>query len=287
MEGGDSKKSQILESQSSFYRSYSGEVVSLNKRMLTILFTDFKLRIMNKWIIVLEVLAWFFIIPVFYVLYSIALLGIEFSSIIFAMFYGLIFIWLALITTVAGSRLISDDLSSNSITLYLSRPIKINHYFSGKFGSIFLLISTISLIPSIILALMVLLLTTGTSDPGYNVGLVVFTFISVGFLIALVFSSIAVVFSSMTKNHIYSGVGIFSTILFSNIIPIIFSPVTENKYVNLISVWYNLLLVADKWSGFNNIKDFDWPLPFGILLIIIFGCLGLAWYRLNRWELSE
>jgi ABC-type transport system involved in multi-copper enzyme maturation permease subunit len=287
MQGSAPGKSQILESQTSFYRPYSGEVVGLNKRMLTILFTDFIMRIKNKWIIVLEVLAWFFIIPVFYVLYSVALLGIEFSSFIFAMFYAIIFIWLALISTVAGSRLISDDLASNSITLYLSRPIKIIHYFSGKFGSIFLLVSTISLIPSILLAFMVLVLTTGSSDPGYNVGAVVFTFISVGFLIALVFSSIAVAFSSMTKNHIYSGVGIFCTILFSSIIPGIISFSTDNKHVNLISVWYNLTLVADKWSGFNNIKDFDWPLSFGILLIIVIVCLGLAWYRLNKWELSE
>jgi ABC-type transport system involved in multi-copper enzyme maturation permease subunit len=91
----------------------------------------------------------------------------------------------------------------------------------------------------------------------------------------------------MTKNHIYSGVGIFCTILFSSIIPGIISFSTDNKHVNLISVWYNLTLVADKWSGFNNIKDFDWPLSFGILLIIVIVCLGLAWYRLNKWELSE
>jgi lipoprotein signal peptidase len=109
----------------------------------------------------------------------------------------------------------------------------------------------------------------------------------VGFLIALVFSSIAVVFSSITKNHLYSGVGIFCTIFFSNIIPQIIFEATDNKHVNLISIWYNLVLVADKGSGFNSIKDFDWPLPLFVLIMIIVVCHAIAWFRLNKMELSE
>ena len=278
----------ILEPGASLYRPYKGEIKGMIDRTLAIILTDFISRIKNIWIIILEILAWLFaIVPTMFLLYFLTSLGSEFEFPIFAMYYSSLFIWLTLICTVGGSRLISDDLANNSLTLYLSRPIKRETYFFGKFASIFLLISTISLLPSIIMAGLVIGFTTGGSDPSYDVTAVALTFISVGFLVSLVFSSIAMAFSSLTKNHLYAGVGIFCTILFSSIIPGILSIFTENEYISLFSVWNNLTIVADKWSGFGGYTDIDWPIPLLIIFNIIIVCCAIAWYRISKSELAE
>jgi len=278
----------ILEPGASLYRPYKGEIKGMIDRTMAIILTDFKLRIKNIWIIILLILAWLFaIVPTMFLLYFLTSLGSEFGFPIFTMYYSSLFIWLTLICTVGGSRLISDDLANNSLTLYLSRPIKRETYFFGKFASIFLLISTISLLPSIIMAGLVIGFTTGGSDPGYDVTAVALTFIGVGFLVSLVFSSIAMAFSSITKNHLYAGVGIFCTILFSSILPGILSIFTENEHILLISIWNNLTIVADKWSGFGGSTDIDWPIPLLIILNIIIVCNVIAWYRISKSELAE
>ncbi len=282
-----SPKTQILEPGATFYRPYKGEFKGLWQRTLTITKTDFFSRIKNKWIIALEVLAWFFsIVPSILMLYLITLAEGDFGAGMFISFLSSISIWVILVTTIGGSSLISGDLANNSFTLYLSRPITRENYFLGKFGSIFLIVSTLSMLPSLLMAFMVVGLSTGGSDPGYNVGAVVFTFIAIGFIVALVLSSIAMAFSSMTKNHLYAGVGIFCSILFSTIIPNILSALTENDDVIYISIWNNFIIIADDWSGFNT-QPQHWLPAFLISLLIVVICNLLVWYKLSKSELAE
>ncbi len=281
-------KAQILEPGTTFYRPFRGELKGMLERTLAILFTDFSFRIKNKWVIFLEVLAMMFgVFPVVLLFYFAAVVGGELTSDIFMMFYGLIFIWLVLICTVGGSKLISDDYANNSFTLYLSRPITKTTYFIGKYGSIFLLVSTISFIPSLLMAAIIVGFNAGVSDLSYDLTAVVLTLIALGFLIALVFSSIAMVLSSLTKNSRYAGVGIFCALLFPQTIGGILSDITEDKHANLISFSYLFNVIADKWSGFNTVEDFDWPLPFGIVMLIVLVCFGITWFKLSKSELSE
>jgi ABC-type transport system involved in multi-copper enzyme maturation permease subunit len=282
-----SPRTQILEPGTTYYRPYRGEFKGLWQRTMTIMRTDFISRIKNKWIIVLEVLAWFFgIIPSLFMLYFITLAEGDFGAGMFISYFSSISIWVILVTTVAGSRLISDDLANNSFTLYLSRPIAKENYFIGKFGSIFLIVSTLSILPSIIMASMVVGLSTGGTDPGYNVGAVVLTFIAVGFLVALVLSSIAMAFSSITKNYLYAGVGIFCSMLFSTIIPNILSALTDNHEVMYISIWNNIIFIADDWGGFNT-QPQDWLPSILVLALITLICNLIVWYKLSKSELAE
>jgi ABC-type transport system involved in multi-copper enzyme maturation permease subunit len=284
---GISPRTQILEPGATYYRPYKGEFKGLWQRTLTIMKTDFISKIKNKWIIALEVLAWFFgIVPSLFMLYFITLSGEDFGAGIVGVYFSSILIWTTLVSTIAGSRLISDDLANNSFTLYLSRPIAKENYYLGKFGSIFLVVSTLSLLPSIIMASMVVGLSTGGSDPGYNVTAVVLTFIAVGFIVALVLSSIAMAFSSMTKNYLYAGVGIFCTILFSTIIPNILSALTKNDDVIYISIWDNILIIADDWSGLNG-RPQNWLPAFLILTLIVLISNLIVWYKLSKSELAE
>jgi ABC-type transport system involved in multi-copper enzyme maturation permease subunit len=283
---GISPRTQILEPGTTYYRPYRGEFKGLWQRTLTIMKTDFMSKIKNKWIIVLEVLAWFFgIIPSLFMLYFITLAEGDFGAGMFISYFASISIWVTLVSTIGGSRLISDDLANNSFTLYLSRPIAKENYFFGKFGSIFLVVSTLSLFPSIIMAFMVVGLSTGGSDPGYNVTTVVLTFIAVGFLVALVLSSIAIAFSSMTKNYLYAGVGIFCSIIFSSIIPGILSTLTDNEDVMYISIWNNFIIIANDWSGFNT-QPQDWLPAFLVLLLITLICNLIVWNKLSKSELA-
>lgn len=281
-------KTQILEPSSTLYRPFRGKFKGMSERTFAILFTDFTFTLKNKWILVLMILAYMFgVFPVIIIFYGAAVVGGEFTSDLFFLFYFILFIWLVLIATVGGGRLISKDYADNSLTLYLSRPITKTNYFLGKYGSMFLLISMISFIPSLIIATIIVGFNAGVSDLSYDLTAVVLTLIALGFLIALVFSSISMVLSSITKNPRYAGVGIFCALFFPETLRGILFGISEDKHAHLISFLYIFQLLGDKWSGFNTIEDFDWPLPFGIIMTIVIVCLAITWFKLSKSELSE
>lgn len=73
--------------------------------------------------------------------------------------------WFVLLIAIgSGSGAITNDLASNALEIYFSRPIHRFDYLLGKFGSIFALTSLVSLVPLIVVSLLDVAVSP---EPGY------------------------------------------------------------------------------------------------------------------------
>lgn len=255
------------------YREYEGKLRGRVSRIWTIFDAEFNHRIRNKWTIALLVMAWVF--------------GV-FPTIVsgtFFVYFVTVFIWLLIFTTVVGAPLISQDLQYNAITLYLSRPIKRDDYFLGKFVTLFALIALIALLPTIIMAGIMVSVFYDRPDPGFNVNQFALAFIAIGILSTFVFTNIALAISSTTRNYKYAGGGIFAFLFFSNVLALALSFL--NKHIQYLSIWFNLMVIADDWQGLDTMKDFGWATSFTMLVTISMVCMFITWYQIHRAELSR
>lgn len=270
------------------YRTFKGQVGGRLERIWAIFIQEFFFRIKQRWTIVILVLSLalglFPAVLFTYVMISFAIAAGEGAPIeIFNLYFTLIFMWVVIFTTVVGSPIISNDLRNNSIILFFARPMTKEDYFFGKLLTLFVMISLVTFLPALLMSITILGLATEELNKYMDIFKVVGSLIGISLLMSFVFSSISLLLSSMTKNYLYAGVGIFSVLLFSNIIGPIFSELIHDDF-SLLSIWYNLLVIADDGAGFNTITDFAWYNSLGILFGVSFICLAGAWRIIRKVE---
>jgi ABC-type transport system involved in multi-copper enzyme maturation permease subunit len=270
------------------YRTFKGRVGGRLERIWAIFIQEFNFKIRQKYTIIMLILCYalgvFPTVLFTYVLISFAIVaGDQAASNIFNLYFSLMFIWIIIYTTIMGSTLISNDLKHNSIILYFSRPLTKEDYFLGKLLSIFVLILMVTLIPALIMSITILGLATEELTKYMDIVSVVLTIITISIFMAFVFSTLSLFLSSMTKNYLYAGVGIFTVLAFSNVIAIEFSDIVNDNFA-LLSIWHNFIVIADDGAGFNNMNNFYWYNSFGILFLIsLFSLIG-AWRIIKRVE---
>lgn len=270
------------------YRTFKGKIGGRLDRIWAIFAQDFGFRIRQRTTIILLVLCYVMgIMPTIlftYVMISFAIVAGEGAPTeIFSIFFSLLFIWVVIFTTVIGSPMISTDLKNNAVMLYFSRPLTKEDYFLGKFLTLFVLILFVTLIPAMIMSVTIAGLATEELKLYMDVGKVILTLNTVAVLIAVVFSAIALFISSLTKNYLYAGVGIFSILFFSNSIALLFSEIINEKLFYL-SIWYDFMIIADDGAGFNSFTNFNWLIALLILFAITILSLIGAWRIIKRVE---
>ncbi|MBN1390905.1 MAG: ABC transporter permease subunit [Candidatus Thermoplasmatota archaeon] len=150
------------------------------------------------------------------------------------------FLWLILLTAVCGSGLIANDLRNNTLTLYLSRPITWVDYAAGKFLGLAATLSIITLIPA---ALVFITRMAFVNEPfSFVLG---YLWLLGGMLLAymvaiILFTSIAMALSSMTKRGIFAGVGIFGFFIFTPLVSDILADIFDSDVVKLLNI--NLMM---------------------------------------------
>jgi len=257
------------------YRRFEGKLQGRLVRITTILKNEFMRRIRNKWVLILLILAW-----------SIGIFPI-FTGGAFMAYFVLTFIWLLLFTAVVGGPILSEDFQFNSITLYLSRPLRKLDYFLGKYLTLFVLVSLIGFIPTIFVSAFIIGILYGTSVREFDYYTFSYSLMVVGLLMTFVFTNIGMAFSAMTKNHKYASGGIFAFLFFTNILSLALSNLYED--IMYCSIWANFMILFADWSsaGNNTLVDFDSNVSLAILMIISIICLTIVWIKLQRVELSE
>lgn len=270
------------------YRVFKGRVGGRFERIKSIFVLEFLFRIKQRWTIVLLVLSYVLgLLPTVlftYFMVSFAILaGIMDPLFIMVWYFSFIFIWVVIFVTVIGSPMISNDLKNNSIILYFSRPLNKGDYFLGKFATLYMLVLLVTFIPALLMSATILGLATEELRQFMDIGRVTITLISGSFLMAFVFTSVSLLFSSMTKNYLYAGVGIFTILTFSNLIALLFSEIIHENFT-LLSIWQNLIIIADDGAGFNSFSNFDWYNSLAILFSISFISLILTWRKIQRVE---
>ena len=268
------------------YRTFKGRIGGRFDRIWAIFIQDFIFRVKQRNTIILLLLCYVLgVMPTVlftYVMISLSIVAGESApDEIFGMFFSLLFIWVIIFTTVVGSSMISNDLKYNSIILYFSRPLNKEDYFFGKFLTIFVLLLLVTLVPAMLMSITIAGLATPELLKYMDVSKVVLVLNLFAILLAVVFSSIALLLSTMTKNHLYAGVGIFAVLAFSNVIALLFAEIINSNLTHL-SLWYNFYIIADDGAGFNFLSDFHWYVSLPILLVVSLVSLIMTWCIIRR-----
>jgi ABC-2 type transport system permease protein len=200
------------------------------------------------------------------------------------------FLWIVLLTAVAGSSLISRDLKNNTFTLYFSRPLTWVDYAIGKFMALATALSLITIVPT------VLIFSTKMAfldEPFIFVieKLPILGGMVLSYLIAIVFfSSVAMALSSMTKRGVFAGVGIFAYLVMAPIISDLLVEIFDNDHLKLLNV--NLVLKS-LFIPFFGLKYSESSMGFGYHLLVlevlalIAICWGILFFRFHNKEVAK
>lgn len=178
-----------------------------------------------------------------------------------------ILFFVTLMASVVGAGLISDDLDSMAISLYLSRPISHGDYVLAKAAILGTLVATIAILPLMITAIVAGLLGLFPWDvvlPAIGVS------IAVGILLTAFYTTITLFLSSMTRRKAYAAAGVFA-ITFGLTVPVevlASQGSIGNPVLLYLSPWDNFLAVARVAFGAAP-APIDWSASLGILLLIM------------------
>jgi ABC-type transport system involved in multi-copper enzyme maturation permease subunit len=186
-----------------------------------------------------------------------------------------------IVTTSVGAGSIADDVGNRSFTLYRSRPIHLVDYLVAKTiacGS-WLVIATVG--PGLAAVGIVAALGYGSSTVvlGAAAG-----FVTVGILVAVFFTGLALALSSLTNRALYAGVTIFGLVLTLYVGASIVAAITGNPYVAYASPVDDLWGVAHATFGLAGAAPVSPATAAGILAGAGIGLWGFALWRLNQVE---
>lgn len=188
---------------------------------------------------------------------------------------------LLIVTATVGSGSLADDLGSRSITLYLSRPIRLTDYLVAKASSVgaWLLIASVG--PECVAAGVSAAL--GFTSAGTALAVVGAAF-AVGLVMAVFFTGVALALSSVTRRSLYAGVAIFGTVLSVTAAVSVISGITGNAHLLYASLASNTQGIAEAAFGLPapHATDPVWSVGLLITTGVVLGFL--AWLRLSRIE---
>ncbi|MFO8051015.1 MAG: ABC transporter permease subunit [Thermoplasmatota archaeon] len=186
------------------------------------------------------------------------------------------FLWMILLTAVAGSTLISNDLKNNTLALYFSRPITWLDYLLGKWTALFIVLSIITIVPAFVLFVAeVSFMNEGWTfilSKTWLLGSAMITYTAA----LVVFTSVALAFSSLSKRWIVAGVGIFSSFLITPIISDMLVNLFETDHLKLINI--NLVMKYAFTPLFGLEYDADAVgISYVLHVLVMFLITSLCW----------
>ncbi len=180
---------------------------------------------------------------------------------------------LAILFMAAGCGVISEDLRYRTFQLYFSKPITRAEYAIGKFLSLFMLGSLVTIIPTIVVGGLRLVFFAQNqffkpvlTDTAIGLGLSI--------LITLVFSAVVAGLSSLTSRTGYVVLSWIGVLLVPLILSGIVAIATSGAdWANLWSLTGCLLVVSD---SLLTEEAFDGPVWVAWVVLVTVGALGIA-----------
>jgi ABC-2 type transport system permease protein len=148
------------------------------------------------------------------------------------------------ITVYAGSGLIADDIRSNALQLYLSRPLTRTQYAAGKFAILATALALVTWVPAMVLLIVQVLFAGSVAFLRTNLYLLpAITLFSIVQIVVATFIMLAL--SSMSKSRwfvavMYAGISFFTHAVFGAT-----RVATGGTAFSWISVFANLMQVGD------------------------------------------
>ncbi|MCI4365108.1 MAG: ABC transporter permease subunit [Thermoplasmata archaeon] len=165
-----------------------------------------------------------------------------------------------LLTASIGAGAIAGDVATRSIALYLSRPITTLDYLVGKGAAVGLVLVLFFLVPGVAACLFAYFV--GNVSGGLALT-AMGAFVLVGLVMVVLFTTLALFLSSLTRRPIFAGAAIFGVLVSAEVLAALVRSVTQSVQALYVSPLEDLLAVAQSVFGVTPAID-----PLGALGVV-------------------
>ena len=189
-----------------------------------------------------------------------------------------------LLSVFGGAGLVSNDLRTGAVLVYLSRPLTRRDYVLGKLGVLLALNFSATLVPALLLYLLGLALAPDI--------FLTWSLVWVGpaivlhaLLLSLVIGLLALGVSSLSKSARVAGLGFFGLLLGLDLVRGLLWVVYRSPLATLVSVEGTLHSIGNALFGISERQlQAPWGAAAGVLALLALGCLWVLRVRVRAVE---
>ena len=142
---------------------------------------------------------------------------------------------LLLMSAFAGAGLVANDMRTGGLLLYLSRPLTLVDYILGKFMIVFAALSTVTLVPGLVLFFGARSLAPEILGDTAHL-LLIPKIVGFGLVLVLPAAGLVLAMSALARSARFAGLGFFFVVMGSSLAQVIAWGATRSRYSGLISI---------------------------------------------------
>jgi len=271
------------------YRHWEGKLKSHSFRWWTITYENLKVVLRRKLFIILilvPAVIQFFVFGG--LIYGVNTYGFfsNLSLITPEFFFRFCFqqtFFILLICVFGGSGLISNDLKSNALQLYLSKPLTRLDYAVGKIATIFIMLECITLVPGILLFLEHSVLSQDTTFIREQYWIIGSIFLY-SLILSVPITFLTLALSSITKNNRFAAIILITIVFGTTVLNGMLWVIFRARWTNFISYWNNIEMLGRELFGISKSPtDWQWATP--IILILTLVCVWIMYRKIKGIEI--
>jgi ABC-type transport system involved in multi-copper enzyme maturation permease subunit len=271
------------------YRHWEGKLKSHSFRWWTIAYENLKVVLRRKLFIILilvPAVIQFFVFGG--LIYGVNTYGFfsNLSLITPEFFFRFCFqqtFFILLICVFGGSGLISNDLKSNALQLYLSKPLTRLDYAVGKIATIFIMLECITLVPGILLFLEHSVLSQDTTFIREQYWIIGSIFLY-SLILSIPITFLTLALSSITKNNRFAAIILITIVFGTTVLNGMLWVIFRARWTHFISYWNNIEMLGRELFGISKSPtDWQWATP--IILILTLVCVWIMYRKIKGIEI--
>ncbi len=193
--------------------------------------------------------------------------------------------FILLICVFAGSGLIANDIKSNALQLYFSKPLTLSDYIIGKIAIVIIMLECITAVPCLMLFIEYVVLSQDLTFLRENYWLIG-SIIAYSLVLNLPITFLTLALSSVTKNYRYSAIILVAIILGSAVVSELFKVVFRGNWTNFLMYWYNIGIIGKGLFGMKGeFANWQWSLVIMLILSVI--CFWIMYKKIKGVEIVK
>jgi ABC-type transport system involved in multi-copper enzyme maturation permease subunit len=191
--------------------------------------------------------------------------------------------FILLICVFGGSGLISNDLKSNALQLYFSKPLTRLDYAVGKIATIFIMLECITLVPGILLFLEHSVLSQDTTFIREQYWIIGSIFLY-SLILSVPITFLTLALSSITKNNRFAAIILITIVFGTTVLNGMLWVIFRARWTHFISYWNNIEMLGRELFGISKSPtDWQWATP--IILILTLVCVWIMYRKIKGIEI--
>lgn len=194
--------------------------------------------------------------------------------------------FILLICVFGGSGIIANDLKSNALQLYFSKPLTRLDYIIGKVATILLMLECITAVPCILLFIEHAVLSQDLTFLRENYWLIG-SIIAYSLVLNLPITFLTLALSSITRSYRYSAIILVGIVLGTTVISGLFKIIFRgSNWTNFLMYWYNVGVIG---RGLFGMKDefSEWQWSLAIMLVLTITCFLIMFRKIKGVEIVK